>query len=97
MEYHVGCLAQSASHVRCSTSFEDADMSLEALHLFCDVQLSQIKPNEVTPVALISACSNLGALSQGAWAHGYVLRNNLKLNRFVGTALVDMYSKCGCL
>ncbi|KAG4918883.1 hypothetical protein JHK85_057164 [Glycine max] len=46
MEYHVGCLAQSASHVRCSTSFEDADMSLEALHLFCDVQLSQIKPNE---------------------------------------------------
>ncbi|KAH1190858.1 Pentatricopeptide repeat-containing protein [Glycine max] len=65
MEYHVGCLAQSASHVRCSTSFEDADMSLEALHLFCDVQLSQIKPNEVTPVALISACSNLGALSQG--------------------------------
>ncbi|ESW15100.1 hypothetical protein PHAVU_007G044100 [Phaseolus vulgaris] len=69
----------------------------EALYLFRDMQLSQRKPNEVTLVALISACSNLGALSQGAWAHGYVLRNNLELNRFVGTALVDMYSKCGCL
>ncbi|XP_027366689.1 pentatricopeptide repeat-containing protein At5g43790 [Abrus precatorius] len=88
--------AQSVCHVY-STSFEDADVSLEALYLFSDMQLSQIKPNEVTLVALISACSNLGALSQGLWAHGYVLRNKLKLNRFVGTALVNMYSKCGCL
>ncbi|XP_027935423.1 pentatricopeptide repeat-containing protein At5g43790 [Vigna unguiculata] len=89
--------AQSATHVSYSTSFQDADMSLEALYLFRDMQLSQRKPNEVTLVALITACSNLGALSQGAWAHAYVLRNNLELNRFVGTALVDMYSKCGCL
>lgn len=80
-----------------STSFEDTDKSLEALCLFIDMQLTQIRPNEVTLVALISACSNLGALSQGVWAHRYVLRNNLKVNRFVGTALVDMYSKCGCL
>ncbi|XP_061373931.1 pentatricopeptide repeat-containing protein At5g43790 [Gastrolobium bilobum] len=88
--------ANSASYSY-STSFEDADMSFEALSLFTDMQFSQIRPNEVTLVALITACSNLGALSQGAWAHGYVMRNNLKLNRFVGTALVDMYSKCGCL
>ncbi|CAL0316345.1 unnamed protein product [Lupinus luteus] len=76
----------------------DSDMSLEALHLFNHMRLgSQIRPNEVTLVALITACSNLSALPQGAWLHCYVLRNNLKLNRFVGTALVDMYSKCACL
>ncbi|XP_057433439.1 pentatricopeptide repeat-containing protein At5g43790 [Lotus japonicus] len=88
--------ARSASHSY-STSLEDADLSLEALYLFCDMQMSRRRPNEVTLVALISACSNLGALSQGVWTHCYLLRNNLKLNRFVGTALVDMYSKCGCL
>ncbi|KAK9288496.1 hypothetical protein L1049_016955 [Liquidambar formosana] len=55
------------------------------------------RPNEVTLVALIGACADLGMLSQGAWAHVYVLKNNLRLNRFVGTALIDMYSKCGCL
>ncbi|KAI4345699.1 hypothetical protein L6164_012799 [Bauhinia variegata] len=80
-----------------STDSVDADMSFEALCLFNEMLESQIRPNEVTLVALISACSNLGALSQGTWAHAYLLRNNLKLNRFVGTALVEMYSKCGCL
>ncbi|KAK7390970.1 hypothetical protein VNO78_19220 [Psophocarpus tetragonolobus] len=89
--------AQSSTHVSYSSSFQDPDLSLEAFYLFIDMQFSHIKPNEVTLVSLISACSNLGALSQGAWAHGYLLRNNLKLNRFVGTALLDMYSKCGCL
>ncbi|KAE9611693.1 putative tetratricopeptide-like helical domain, DYW domain-containing protein [Lupinus albus] len=80
------------------TNSSDSDMSLEALHLFNHMRLgSQIRPNEVTLVALITACSNLSALPQGAWLHCYVLRNNLKLNRFVGTALVDMYSKCGSL
>lgn len=74
-----------------------ASLSLEALWLFNEMQNSSIRPNEVSIVALVSACTNLGALSQGTWAHTYVLRNNLKLNRFVGTALIDMYAKCGCL
>ncbi|KAF7842436.1 pentatricopeptide repeat-containing protein [Senna tora] len=80
-----------------NASFEDAHVSLEVLCAFNEMQESQIRPNEVTLVALISACSNLGALSQGIWAHLFVLRNNLVMNRFVGTALVDMYSKCGCV
>ncbi|XP_054778730.1 pentatricopeptide repeat-containing protein At5g43790 isoform X1 [Prosopis cineraria] len=80
-----------------NASFEDADVSLDVLHGFNEMQESQIRPNEVTFVALIGACSNLGVLSQGMWAHAYVLRDNIVVNRFVGTALVDMYSKCGCV
>ncbi|XP_012574292.3 pentatricopeptide repeat-containing protein At5g43790 [Cicer arietinum] len=93
----LGSYANSVSHHGYSTRFDDANLSLEALYLFHEMQVAQIKPNEVTIVALISACSNLGALSQGFWFHCFVLRNKLKMNRFVGTALVDMYSKCGCL
>lgn len=33
----------------------------------------------------------------GKWLHSYINRNNLGLNVMVGTALVDMYSKCGDL
>ncbi|KAJ7954824.1 Pentatricopeptide repeat-containing protein [Quillaja saponaria] len=87
----------SAASSGYSNNNGDADFSLEALQLFNKLQNSQINPNEVTLVALISACSNLGALGQGTWAHAYVLKNKIKLNRFVGTALVDLYSKCGCL
>ncbi|XVF63033.1 hypothetical protein PTKIN_Ptkin09bG0056300 [Pterospermum kingtungense] len=70
---------------------------MEALYLFNEMQVSLVKPSEVTLVALIGACANLGALSQGLWAHVYVLKYSIKLNHYVGTALIDMYSKCGCL
>ncbi|EOY05819.1 Pentatricopeptide repeat superfamily protein [Theobroma cacao] len=76
---------------------EDSSLSLEALYLFNEMQHSLVKPNEVTLAALISACANLGALTQGTWAHVYVLKYSIKVNYYVGTALIDMYSKCGCL
>lgn len=79
------------------SAYTHANLSLEVLNGFNEMQESQKNPNEVTIVALIGACANLGALSQGIWAHAYVLRNNLVMNRFVGSALVDMYSKCGCV
>ena len=42
-------------------------------------------------VALIIDCANLGALSQGIWAHVYVLKYTIKLNYYVGTALIVLY------
>ncbi|CAL5347258.1 unnamed protein product [Camellia sinensis] len=78
-------------------SVSDISLSMEVLSLFSDMQNSLIRPNEITLVALISACADLAALSQGTWAHIYVLKNNLELNHFVGTALIDMYANCGCL
>ncbi|XP_058085275.1 pentatricopeptide repeat-containing protein At5g43790 [Magnolia sinica] len=69
--------------------------SIEALLLFNQMLHSLARPNEITLVSLISACADLGALSQGAWAHAYVDRHDLRLNRFVGTALIDMYARCG--
>lgn len=74
-----------------------ADSAAEALALFEKLQFSSIRPNEITLVALIGACGDFGALCDGAWAHAYVVRNNLVLNRFVGTALIEMYAKCGRL
>ncbi|KAL8153711.1 hypothetical protein V2J09_011471 [Rumex salicifolius] len=75
----------------------DGNSSMEPLVLFSEMQGSSVSPNEVTLVALISACADLGALAQGTWAHAYALKNKLVLNRFVITALIDMYAKCGCL
>lgn len=75
----------------------DATLSLECFNLFRELQGSEVRPNEVTLVAVISACANLGALAQGVWVHAYLRKHNLQLNLFVATALIDMYSKCGCL
>ncbi|KAF5199189.1 Pentatricopeptide repeat-containing protein [Thalictrum thalictroides] len=77
---------------------EDTSLSFETLLLFNEMQEeSSVRPNEVTLVAVIGACADLGAYSQGAWAHAYVLKQNLELNHFVATALIELYTKCGCL
>ncbi|KAL7084506.1 hypothetical protein ACP275_14G226900 [Erythranthe tilingii] len=67
----------------------------EALSLFHEMQELNIEPDEVTMVSCLSACSQLGALDVGIWIHHYIEKHNLFLNVALGTALVDMYAKCG--
>lgn len=67
----------------------------EALALFHEMQARNLKPNEVTMLHCLSACSQLGALDVGIWIHRYIERQKLSLNVSLGTALVDMYAKCG--
>ncbi|XP_040995468.1 pentatricopeptide repeat-containing protein At2g22410, mitochondrial [Juglans microcarpa x Juglans regia] len=75
--------------------YVQAKRSKEALTLFHEMQASNIKPDEVTMVNCLSACSQLGALDVGIWIHHYIEKHNLFLNVALGTALVDMYAKCG--
>ncbi|KAL6581690.1 hypothetical protein OROMI_005704 [Orobanche minor] len=75
----------------------NASSSLEVLNLFGHMQRSSVRPNEVTLVALITSCAELGAISQGIWAHVYIIKNELSFNYFIGTALITLYANLGCL
>lgn len=67
----------------------------KVLDVFREMQIAGAKPVEVTMVGILLACAHLGALNQGRWIDDYIFRNGLRLNVFVGTALIDMYAKCG--
>lgn len=54
-----------------------------------------MKPNSVTLVSLLSACTLLGSLSMGKAIHSYIAVNRVDLDVALGTALVVMYAKCG--
>ncbi|PON50517.1 Tetratricopeptide-like helical domain containing protein [Trema orientale] len=70
----------------------------EAFQLFRRMQLDNVWPNEFTLVSLLKACAQLGSLKLGRRIHDFALKNGFKLEAvFVGTALIDMYSKCGSL
>ena len=58
-----------------------------------------VKPTDTTMVCVLSAASQLGVLETGVGVHGYIEKTVLAPANdvFVGTGLVDMYSKCGCL
>ena len=72
-----------------------AKHSKEALNLFHEMQINNVEPDKVTMINCLSACSQLGALDVGIWIHHYIERQNLSIDVALGTALVDMYAKCG--
>ena len=79
------------------TGYAQIGLFREALELFNDMQIAGFRPNHGAIVGALTACAFLGALDQGRWIHAYVDRNRMVLDRILGTALIDMYAKCGCV
>lgn len=66
----------------------------EALQLFRRM-LKEVRPNPVTMVSVIAACSALGAARPAKVIHKYVVATGLDQDARVASALIDMYAKCG--
>ncbi|XP_062000322.1 pentatricopeptide repeat-containing protein At3g29230-like [Rosa rugosa] len=66
----------------------------QALDLFVQMQSGGEVPDKYTFVSVLSACSQLGALEFGKWIH-YLIQDWSQFGAILGTALIDMYAKCG--
>ncbi|KAL5728449.1 Pentatricopeptide repeat-containing protein [Ranunculus cassubicifolius] len=55
------------------------------------------RPNSITLMTILPSCASLAALAKGKEIHAYAIKNALASDIAVGSALVDMYAKCGCL
>ncbi|XP_050380463.1 pentatricopeptide repeat-containing protein At5g15340, mitochondrial [Argentina anserina] len=52
--------------------------------------------NYVTLCSILSACAQSGDVVTGSWVHAYACKTvGSEMDVMVGTALVDMYAKCG--
>lgn len=67
----------------------------EALDMFYRMLGEDLKPDCYAMVGVLSACSRLGALELGESASRLMERTAFLSNPILGTALIDMYSKCG--
>ncbi|XP_059074044.1 pentatricopeptide repeat-containing protein At3g24000, mitochondrial isoform X2 [Cryptomeria japonica] len=67
----------------------------EAISLFCQMQLEGLKPCCRIYASVVRACASLAALESGRQIHTHIIKSQSQLNVFVGSALVDMYAKCG--
>ncbi|KAE8718232.1 putative pentatricopeptide repeat-containing protein [Hibiscus syriacus] len=53
-------------------------------------------PDNYTLAIVLKACAELQLLKQGKILHGYLLKHEkIRLDLFVGSALIEFYSKCG--
>eukprot|EP01018_Ginkgo_biloba_P003869 Gb_21351 [translate_table: standard] len=70
---------------------------IDALKLFHEMQIADIKCNQVTITSLLSACAELRALRQGKEVHNFIMRSGLESDVFVGSVLLGMYARCGSI
>ncbi|XP_034224055.1 pentatricopeptide repeat-containing protein At5g44230 isoform X2 [Prunus dulcis] len=71
----------------------------DALDCFERMQGAGVGTDEITLVGLISACAQLGASKYANWVRDIAEKSGFgpTENVLVGSALIDMYSKCGSL
>ncbi|GMH13502.1 hypothetical protein Nepgr_015343 [Nepenthes gracilis] len=69
----------------------------EAIAIFQEMRQVGEKPNAIILLNLIEACAVSAELGRAKWAHGISIGRGLAAELAVGTAIVDMYSKCGAL
>ncbi|KAF8410769.1 hypothetical protein HHK36_003306 [Tetracentron sinense] len=79
--------------------YEQNSCPEEALKLFrrmlMEGHMEKVKPNAVTMVTVIAACSGLGASRPGRVIHKFVVAIGLDCDARVASSLIDMYAKCG--
>uniref|UniRef100_A0ACD5UHE3 Uncharacterized protein n=1 Tax=Avena sativa TaxID=4498 RepID=A0ACD5UHE3_AVESA len=67
----------------------------EAIILFTQMRRHGLRADNFTMVSLLTASASLGALPQGRALHACVEQRLVEPDVFLGTALLDMYMKCG--
>ncbi|XP_057437591.1 putative pentatricopeptide repeat-containing protein At2g01510 [Lotus japonicus] len=69
----------------------------DGLKLFIGMQRAKIGADAATYASIGRACSNLASLTLGKQLHSHITRSGYISNVFSGSALLDMYAKCGSI
>ncbi|KAK7278684.1 hypothetical protein RJT34_23719 [Clitoria ternatea] len=67
----------------------------ESLALFDRMREEGVVADKVAMVTVVNACAKLGAMHRARFLNEYILRNGFSLDVILGTAMIDMYAKCG--
>ncbi|ERM98332.1 hypothetical protein AMTR_s00170p00032020 [Amborella trichopoda] len=67
----------------------------EAINTFRDMCNTKTTPNPITITSVLSAFAQTSSLKPGKELHLHALKHGLSDHTYVGSALIDMYSKCG--
>ncbi|KAI4371064.1 hypothetical protein MLD38_019338 [Melastoma candidum] len=76
--------------------YEQNGRAKEAIDVFLMMREARdVNPDSTTFVGVLSACAELGALELGHWVHEYLEQNGFHMNVVLGTAMINMYARCG--
>lgn len=69
----------------------------EAMVVFRRMQVENLEPDEVTILAVLSACAHLGSVELGERIHSYMQKRGFSRKLYLNNALIDMYAKSGSI
>ncbi|KNA24094.1 hypothetical protein SOVF_018980 [Spinacia oleracea] len=69
----------------------------EAYHIFTQMQMKGLEPNQYTYPSMLRTCTSLGAPDLGEQIHTQVIKTGFQFNEYVCSVLIDMYAKQGFL
>ncbi|KAK9121306.1 hypothetical protein Syun_018923 [Stephania yunnanensis] len=79
------------------TGYSQNGDGVRAMECFRDMRAEDVPANQFTFPSVLSACAAIAAHEFGMQVHSCIIRSGFVANVFVGSALVDMYAKCGLL
>jgi pentatricopeptide repeat protein len=78
-------------------AYNQKELFEDALQLFLDMGMERVRPNELTYAVALNSCAGLAALRNGNALGACALKTGYWRYLPVGNALVNMYSKSGCI
>ncbi|OUZ99416.1 Pentatricopeptide repeat [Macleaya cordata] len=77
------------------TGFTLHSLNKEAFTFFKQMRENGMSPTQFSYASVLNSCSRLASLSQGKQIHAQITKDGYTNDVFVGSALIDVYSKCG--
>lgn len=74
-------------------AYTRAEQNREALEVYHLMQKKLVKPDKYTFTFVLKACTGIPDLEEGRLIHREIVNQKLEVDVFIGTGLVDMYSK----
>ncbi|KAI5069792.1 hypothetical protein GOP47_0016093 [Adiantum capillus-veneris] len=79
------------------TGYCQQGLGERALDCFDKMKHDRVSPDAITYACALKACGNISAVEKGEEIHTEIVREGLFRKTKLGSALVDMYAKCGAL
>lgn len=70
------------------------DKAISVFHL---MKFNNVAPDSITLLCLLRGLSGFGSLNCIAWIHAIICKYGYESDGFLGSALIDVYAKCGYL
>ncbi|TKW05409.1 hypothetical protein SEVIR_7G173600v4 [Setaria viridis] len=79
------------------SSYTQGGLVSEVFGLYKDMRRRGLRPTRSTFASVLSAAANIAAFDEGQQVHAAAVRHGLDANVFVGSSLINLYVKHGCI